>query len=369
MKKRFVLVLALVLMVASVAFAADVKFSGWGKFGYNFYFAQDHMGEADAYKRTSKGAEGRVKFTLGDADGLWLLTVKEDNYAGKKSFSADYGIGMQAYVSLSKALKKFSNVDTGDFSFGYGIGDSTSNDVLSVYQNYTGNDYDDTYAGNGGQMMYIDGAYGKLVQFKFAASPEKTSTASHTAFAASAIITPVDGIGFAVGYANNGSNDYISSNGVVYENLLDGMVNVDIAKLAGLDFKLSLSAMDTFMPKTDSYDAQNILLAQLAGGTDTISAYMEYVMYNDGSSTNHDLYIEADFNLVKNLSLDAYFQDPDLGADNFMFDIGGDVGYTMGSVKYNLNMQYNNKYNSKYKNNNGDSVGCFSLTPSVKVSF
>jgi len=398
MKKRFVLVLALILMVSATLFAADekkapaVKFSGWGKFGYKFTFADDNGSAAEW-----KSPEGRLNFHITDGEGMWDLTFKN-----LTKFSGDYGITVGAYVSLSKAMKQYMDIDTKDFSFGYGIGASTSNDVLSVYSDASGNDYDDVYASNGGQVMYFDGAYAKIAKFKLAFSPvyttasasgDKTSSAT---IGASATFAPVEGVGVGVGYVNKGGFDYMDgltykSTGAsfkfVYDNLLNATVNVDIAKLADLKFKLALSANEIFGNKgqevfyaagkatgatADNDDNYNFASCELAGGVDACDAFAEFGMLSsnkDDFDNVYYLYVQANLNMVKNLPIDIYFENPNMAADDFTCKVGADIGYKMGSAAYNLNAEYQNKYYSGLTNSDGDKVGSFAITPSVKISF
>jgi hypothetical protein len=72
MKKKFVLVLALVLLVATTAaFAGDVNFSGRARAGYVFKFTDSGTAITAKYP-----TEAKINFVVADADGLWTITYK-----------------------------------------------------------------------------------------------------------------------------------------------------------------------------------------------------------------------------------------------------------------------------------------------------
>ena len=67
MKKAIVLGAAM-LLAGAAAFAADVKFSGRIRVGYNFQF-----GDTDQ-TTLKKNPEGRMNLTIADSDSLWTIT-------------------------------------------------------------------------------------------------------------------------------------------------------------------------------------------------------------------------------------------------------------------------------------------------------
>mgnify|MGYP001396224958 CR=1 FL=1 len=359
MKKKFVLVLALVLLVASTAFAGDVKFSGRVRQGYVFRFYTN----GDAAKITSKRVkEGKLTFKVEDADGLWSLNFGDLN----GTLDSNDKLAANASISLSKAMEK-AGVDMKDWSIALGIGNTGADTGLRAYNDVNGNGYD-KFKNNGTYSADVTVGYGKMVSVKVSADPvtvKNDTTENKRSFAVTALVTPVDGVKVAAGYGYNFVGGATTTAApVTAKNAIYGAVTVDIAKLASMkDFNLKVSAWDQYAFKdtstTPETEAKNWMQANIALGTAKVSGYVEYSIFNKVQNLN----VTANFNVVKNMGLDAYF---DLGtmndADEMTWDIGGDVSYTFGGVVYSLNAEYDHAKKGSDKHS-------FALTPAVAISF
>ncbi|MFA6891145.1 MAG: hypothetical protein WCQ66_03570, partial [Sphaerochaetaceae bacterium] len=169
MKKKFVLVLALVLMVATAAaFAGSVNFSGRVRAGYVFTFGSTNT-------ITPKyNPEGKINFVVADSDGLWTITYKSvgDTFGSNEKFGANIT------ADVTKALAK-NGIAVGDLSLKYSIGSNWSSG-LTAYSDPNGNGYDvmdlaSTYASS------VTVGYGDLVTMKAIVDPTISKTYSVTA--------------------------------------------------------------------------------------------------------------------------------------------------------------------------------------------
>jgi hypothetical protein len=341
MKKKFVLVLALVLIVATtVAFAGDIKFSGRVRQGYTFTF-QNVNGTASTSVAQKRPKEGKLAIKVSDADGLWTLSFAD--VPGK--LDSDDTFAASASVDLSKALAA-TGVDLGDVSVAYTIGNNTADTVLNTYADGSSKHYQRINT-NGKMVSTVTVGYGSLVSVKLAADP----TTTNKTFAASSIITPVDGVKFSVAYGNNVK----IQNDVAAKNAIGGDANIDMAKLAGLGFKCAVSGGASY-----GIDEKNLVaFAQVSGGVDAVDGFVEYAYTVQKAN-----YVKAqvNFNMVDGLGIDAYAELPDLAkiSDNAL-TVGGDVSYTLGGVSYSLNVE--NGYTATTKTN------VFTITPAVAISF
>jgi hypothetical protein len=341
MKKKFVLVLALVLIVATtVAFAGDIKFSGRVRQGYTFTF-KNVNGTASTSVAPQKTKEGKLAIKVSDADGLWTLS-----FGNVGPLDSDDKLAASASVDLSKALAA-TGVDLGDVSVAYTIGNNTADTVLNTYADGTSKHYQRIKT-NGTMVSTVTVGYGSLVSVKLAADP---TTATKT-FAASSIITPVDGVKFSVAYGNNVK---IQNGTVAAKNAIGGDANIDMAKLAGLGFKCAVSGGASY-----GIDEKNLVaFAQVSGGVDAVDGFVEYAYTVQKAN-----YVKAqvNFNMVDGLGIDAYAELPDLAKiSDKALTVGGDVSYTLGGVSYSLNVE--NGYTATTKTN------VFTITPAVAISF
>ncbi|MFA6775783.1 MAG: hypothetical protein WCR76_05900 [Sphaerochaetaceae bacterium] len=316
MKKKFVLVLALVLMVATAAaFAGSVNFSGRVRAGYVFTFGSTNT-------ITPKyNPEGKINFVVADSDGLWTITYKSvgDTFGSNEKFGANIT------ADVTKALAK-NGIAVGDLSLKYSIGSNWSSG-LTAYSDPNGNGYDvmdlaSTYASS------VTVGYGDLVTMKAIVDPTISKTYSVTA-----LFDLADyGVKASIGYGNNVKDDCDAATIVTADGAFIASATVDIAKLANLDFKLSASAFEEYAVA----DEKNYMQANVMGGTDKVNGWVEYRQWDQTKLLN----VKAVFNMIENGGFDAYGNITKLSDAGNNWNVGADLYYTLGGITYNLNGQY-----------------------------
>lgn len=343
MNKKFVATLALVLLVV-VSLAAAPTFSGRFRQGYTFTFAEG----ADPAITEWKSEEAKLIIKFADDNGLWTIDLKTTG-----PLNSNDKWGANASINLGKLLGA-AGVDLGDFGMTASIGANTKMTALSAYNDVTGNEYY-KLKNNGKASAQLAMNYGKLVKFNVAGDP----TNAGRSVVVSALTEPVEGVSVSVAYARNawiGDNfdsDYTA------KNMIGGAVNVDVAKLAGLDFKLGVSAYDNYALKENSV-SYNSLAANVNGGVEKVDGFVEFLMNNvisDSSTSNYAMNTQVNLNLVKNLGLDVYFNIANLEKTGDTFSVGGDVSYKLSGVEFAMNMEYAKASKS------------FAVTPKVIIVF
>lgn len=361
MKKVLVSLLVLALAMSSV-FAA-VKFNGELVAGYNFNYDANGSGKWGYHVMGQDGDDSnttKLKLSFADDNGLWTVSTEGQMIADGR-ISGDFAVDM---------LKLF-DVDS-DLSVKLGLSVNDEQTVLRAYSNQSGNNFDRFRTPAGGLWTNVDISYAGLVEVLVAGAPKleantngdkpgQGGNADHLVgggdFAVSAKVTPVDGLAMSAGYVLYGKND----NGTGSKGIVGGAVNVDVSALAGLDFSLGASASY----KYGFANKQNVVAATVYGGVDVVDLAVEYA-YLSGSD-EHYLYAGANFNVVENMLLDAYFGANNLTKFADTFFVGGDIGYTLKNVTFALGVEYaattagNGAYNYDY---NG-----LSIVPKVSVSF
>ena len=366
MKKAIVLGAAM-LLAGAAAFAADVKFSGRIRVGYNFQF-----GDTDQ-TTLKKNPEGRMNLTIADSDSLWTITFDAANNAtGEKvgGFS-DHYYRAKATIALDKALKG-AGVDLGDVSLKAFGGYYDFYETKNAYNDnpYSDNDVDrmELNVGTQSAEASIVGAtvgYGKLVSVEAVSAPVSDSGVG-TAFAFTATSTPVDGVQVGAGYGHNVrlSKGWAK---LTYNDALSVSANADIAKLIKND-KFSLAAAGDFQfgfeDKDDNQKQYIQALGRVSGGVEKVDGYVEYGFAKldaDGADPLHYMRAQANLNLVKGLGLDVYYQDYDLTNEKKEddFEIGAEAVYTFGGVDYHLDVAY------KAKKDDDN----FVITPWIQIAF
>lgn len=365
MKKVLVSLLVLALAMSSV-FAA-VNFNGELVAGYNFNYDADGSGKWGYHVMGQDGDDSnttKLNLSFADENGLWKVTTEGQMIADGR-IPGDFAVDM---------LKLF-DVDS-DLSVKLGLSVNDEQTVLRAYSNQSGNNYDRFRTDAPGLWTNVDISYANLVEVLIAGAPslgsyengdnpgiadKSKNNADHLVgggdFAVSAKVTPVDGLAMSAGYVlkGNGQNN-TGTDGVV-----GGAVNVDVSALAGLDFSLGASASYKYGFETK----QNVVAATVYGGVDVVDLAVEYA-YLSGSD-EHYLYAGANFNVVENMLLDAYFGANNLTKFADTYFVGGDIGYTLKNVTFALGIEYaattvgNGAYNYDY---NG-----LSIVPKVSVSF
>ncbi|SMP46068.1 hypothetical protein SAMN06298221_103194 [Sphaerochaeta associata] len=353
MKKKFVLTLALVLMVAAAVVAAPLEVSGEFKTGYKFTFANGTtIANADLDAKQSNLAS--IAFT-GD---FWKVTLSTQ----APTFGGDGPNAATAAIYLDKALAA-QGVDMGDLTVTLGLGDKGNLSAKDVYS-------DSNDAVNELAMLGVKNTadvtvgYGSLVSVYFGASIMDTV---NKPMVISATTTPVEGIKAGFGYTNYakigdikvaGSDvgDKISSKGGI-----TGSVLVDVAKLADLDFGLTVSAIDVYYFEYDAITgvgdvatnkAINNLYAEVKASFGDVAAWAEY----QNLDKTNNLIAKVSYAGIENVGLSAKLALSDLtGTIGTVVTLAGD--YSMGGVKYAVSAAYDVKAES------------LAITPTVGIKF
>lgn len=330
MKKKFVLTLALVLMVAATLVAATpLEVSGTFEAGYEFQFGNGAA--APAFADDSK-AELVAEFT-GD---FWKVSLGTATYAAGE----DDKVTAEAEIYLDKALAE-EGVDMGDVSLTLHVGTGVSDEAPSVLADpmewATGVE---TAAAD--QVFGLSIGYAELVDVYFAMFPDKDF-----AMVVGATVSPLEGVDVAVGFANKATNQ------------LGASVAADIAALADLDFDLSVSAGYVIADLANITHEVNFDVAAEYAGVGLYAAYQLDAgkKHNIGAGLSYATTVEG-FGLSAGVDLEVL--DVTKFADNYEVTLSAGADYTLGGAKYALDLEYTlDKGNTQP----------FSLTPSVSISF
>lgn len=331
MKKKFVLTLALALIVAASLVAAPVTLAGSFKAGYKMVFD-------DGLTTSATGDELSIDALSLSAD-FWSLSFSDI------AFDADNAAKLSIY--LDKALAE-QGVDMGDISLTYQIGNMGDLTPSYVYADSVG-DIDDYYKLKMAGAAYSSAltvGYGSMLSVYVGA--DLATTAATMPVVGSVKVMPVDGVSATVAYTNVASiYDFVADARVTSaKGAFAASACVDVAKLAGLDFGLKASAYDVYY-----MDAEvNNLFAEVSASYDMVSAWVEYRLL-DGDS---DITAKAKVALLDNVSV--YAKGASL-LNDATYTVGGSANYVMGGVTYNCDVDFN------------ITDVALTVTPTVKVSF
>lgn len=350
MKKKFVLTLALVLMVAVGLSAAPFEVDGTFKTGYEFNFGDDNT--VDAVNRTVEAEVDTVVNVTGD---FWKVSF------GGGAMLFDDDMAASADIYIDKALASMG-VDMGDLTLTFTIGNKSDRGDLRAYKDSRDDlgDYklkmDSGFAATSAMSMTV--GYGSLVSVMVGADPvsfaDETFVGgldSNNAFIISAMTTPVDGISAAVAYTNVSETGNTGMN-ESDEGAFSASVDVNIATLAGLNFGLGFSAYEFYMIETE----KNNLYLELNGGFGSFSGYTEYRIRGDVQ----DMILEVKYALSEVLGVGAKVELYDITEEvlaNMETKIGAGVEYMMGGVTYRAEIGY------------AIDAEIFQFTPTVKIAF
>ncbi len=341
MKK--ILTIALVAVLAATSVFAGVNFSGRFRQGYKFTFAEGQ----DFASASWKTEEAKFAIKASDDNGVWSVSLKNVGVLDSNDKWA-----ANASVSLTKILAA-AGVDTGDFSLALSLGNNSKMTGLSAYNDVTGNEYY-KLKNNGSESFQLAAAYGKLVKFNIAADPTNKG-GNKPSTVVSLSTEPVNGLSVAAAYAYRGYfNEAASGAAVTADHMIGASVKVDVAKLAGLDFKLNVSAYDN-VALGDS--KVNSFAAAVEGGVDVVDGFVEFAMKNAESANVYALNTQVNFNIVDGLGLDAYFNIADLSKTGDTFSVGADASYKLSGVQFALNAEY------------ARASKAFSVTPKMIIVF
>ena len=382
MKKAIVLGAAM-LLAGAAAFAADVKFSGAFKAGYNFDFYQFHEDTAEGKKQQfgyytddSDNNEGEFDLNVADADGIWKLTFRQDD----GNLFGDFNFRTKAVIDVGKSLKS-AGIDMGDVSAKLTFGRYSGETLNNAFLDLEGNHWQRVKT-NGKYSIGLEAGYGNLVGVQFIADPTKnvegTSKGGDATYGFAVTSTPIDGVKVAVDFSRHGkSTQYGYDATAVAEDYAVGVSStVDINKFANVD-KLTLvgSGYYTFrrfgtFGTEEDVNKQNFGVA-LKVGYDKVDGWLEYNYAEDNIDADGngvgEQWMKALVNLgglvgVKGLGLDAYYMQRSF--DDTWFSVGADVSYKLAGVTYGLKAEFTDKDLSKT-----ESTTTFRVRPSVLIEF
>jgi hypothetical protein len=331
MKKKFVLTLALVLMVAATLVAAPVTLTGSFKAGYVMEF--DGGLTTTPYDITASSDLEMSVDALSLSADFWSLDFGDINFD-------DDNIGATISIYLDKALAE-QGVDMGDISLTFEVGNQTTLSTSYVYADDYG------YVGDNVELEMAGAVYSSALtigygsMFSVYAGADLATTAATMPVVLGVKVMPVDGISATAAYTN------IDSNSV--DGAFAASACVDIATLAGLDFGLMASAYDIYY--LDNED--NNLFAELSASYDMVSAWVEYQLLDTTSNLN----AQIDYSVLDFASVYALVELADLSNIAATYTVGGSVFYTMGGVTYNCDADFD------------ITNTVLTVTPTVAVSF
>jgi hypothetical protein len=321
MKKKFVLTLALVLMVAVTLTAAPIELGGEFTASRTFTFDPTAVAVASSLELNGLSVSG----------DFWKISVS----SGAIAFDS-VANNASAEIYLDKALAE-QGIDMGDITLTLGVGDKGNSDLMHVY-------YDDPskiVAMTGIAMGTTDltVGYTDMVTAKAAVSFDTTNNP----VALSATFAPLDGVKAAAGFTNYAGPTETKGAMAV-------SASVDVAALAGIeDIGLSAYVYDGFyFDSSDNY----LDVAVQASYTDID---VTVAMNTNTATDKTGMFVEGSYGGIENVGLSAKLSLADLtGTIATTIEAGGN--YSMGGVKYALDAMY-------------VVDGAFSLTPSVTIGF
>jgi hypothetical protein len=334
MKKKFVLTLALVLMVAvTLTAATPLEVSGKFVAGYNFEFGNNA-------KATSFDDDSQVTVNAKFAGDFWNLELVAPYKAGKDDST---NVTAKANILLDKALAE-QGVDMGDVKLtlhvGTGVGAAAPTVSANVYDSAPWKKKDVGFAK--GTNFGLTIGYAELGTVYVSYDP-----VDGKAFVVGAKLAPVDGVTAALGFTNDLSG----------KNAFGVSAAADIAALADLDFDLKTTV--EYVVALDP--AKHHLLADVAGSYEGIGLWVafqsDFEKYALAAHAGYETEIEG-FALSAGATLAS--KDVSEFGDNFTVALEAGAGYKMGGVSYALDLGYTiDKGNTKP----------FTLSPSVTISF
>lgn len=328
MKKKFVLTLALVLMVAGTLVAATpIEVSGSFKAGYEFSFNPNGVSAIE------NGNEGELVTLLDFTGDFWKVSL---NAGTAVEYHDEQAVAATAEIYLDKALAE-QGIDMGDLAVTLHVGDDVSGSAYTVLA-----DPNDWAAGLG-MSSAVDNfgvtvKYSDMVEIYASADP----TLSTIPMVVAAKLMPVDGIKAAVGFTND-------ANGVIVS------AAADIAALAGLeDIALSASVEDIYLLDAETNELNADVKAEVSGVGLWAAYQMTAAKVNKlAAKASYETTVE-DFDL--SASFKAEMLDLSDISNTTTYTIAAGAGYAMGGVDYALDAEY-------------VIDGAFTLTPSVSISF
>ena len=347
MKKVLVSLLVLALATAS-AFAA-VDFTGKVVAGYTFQLYDNEWNFATMGEDGIGSAPLKLNVKAADENGYWDVTFKG-------TLIADSRLGAAANVDLGKIIMGADS----DLSIKFGMYGNMRVTGYRAYTNKSGLNLDRVRIEQNGLWANLDVAYGDLVAVQIAGGPElkafgpgwdndeansvmgnSDGTFDGADLLVSAIVRPIDGLAVSAAYTLGGDDCNIlgANNG---NGIMNVAASVDLGKMLGTDWTFGIDVADKMAFGKDDAKFVNLFLASVYGGIDMVQLAAEYgVATQEGADTVQLLYVGADFNVVENLLLNAYFGSVNLADFGNSWYIGANLGYTVyDGVTFQVNVQY-----------------------------
>ena len=418
MKKVIVSLLVLALAMTSV-FAA-VNFSGELVTGYTFNYNDDN----DEWQNWMYGQDNldtnstQLKLGIADDNGVWSIGLEGVLFTDGSSSPAYSGtIDPDPDTpddEIDFSLSSTQNRVAGDITLDLAkliMGDTDwtaqlqllANDrvtALRAYSNQSGLNYDRVRTKEPGLWANAIVGYGDLLQVQVGGAPKLYSKNATNMVAGgqigdlivSAMTKPISGLAVSVDWALVGDkNDKIAK--VEDCGVFGAAAEVNLGEMLGLSFDLGVGMADKYYygDQATAYSGvsgtaamsgkQNVLAAQVYGGIDLVSAYVEYVnWYSDKADKAVSMiHAGADLNVIDNMVLNVYFgmfdlsDELDLNKGDGSYFVGGNIGYELSGITFQVNLQY---ADGGYAPSVGGDVAQgavkadgFSITPMVKVAF
>ncbi|MBI9096751.1 MAG: hypothetical protein JEY71_17980 [Sphaerochaeta sp.] len=337
MKKKFVLTLALVLMVVvGLSAATPLEVSGTFKTGYAFKFAA-----TNAFTQIEDGNEAEVATLVNFTGDFWKVSLATVGVV----YDTDAAVAAKAELYLDKALAA-EGVDMGDIALtlhvGNGIGGGAPT-LLADLNDFRDGDGSVLEMKTTGDNFGITLGYGDMVKVYFSTDP----TLKALPMVIGATFNPIDGVSAAVGF----TNDYTaaSNNGLVVS------AKADVAKLAGLDFALVATGEMIY----DLVSSDTVITAD---ATTTIEGIGLWAAYFKNAANVNALAVKASYEtVIDKFTVGASFkaQMDDLSdiAGTDEYTIAANAKYAMGGATYCAEAKYE------------VAAAAFTLTPSVTIKF
>lgn len=359
--KKLLTILAVALLASTTVFAA-VNFSGSSTVGYQFNYGNT----PDKWSQLFYGDDGddtnpnTLNLTLSDENGVWSVGFR----AGLNDLKGNKDEGTHEKDTQGATLGDTGSMGgnvTIDFAKLFGLSDWTlkggmiGNDrytTLRAYSNQSGNNFDRIRTNGNSYVAWAGVGYGGFVEAQVAVDPglnggNDDNITTKSDILASALVTPINGIKVSVDYAWKGDDA---------DGLFGAAADFNLGKLLDLDFNVGVSVADKYGigPKT------NDLAVTVYGGVDAVEVAVEYAYT---AAKAHYLYAGANFNVVENMLLGAYFGANDVTDFANEFFVGGNVGYVISGMTFNLGLEYSagDSYNYDLKGLN--------IVPSVSFAW
>ena len=404
MKK--VLVSLLVLALAMTSVFAAVNFSGDFVTGYTFAYDTD----AEKWSNYMFGQDNvntnSTKLNLGIADdnGIWSIGLEGELMVDGSAQDTPQN---RVMGDITLDLAKLIMGDT-DWTAQLQMLANDRVTALRAYSNQSGLSYDRVRTNEPGLWANAIVGYGYLLQIQIGGAPKLVGGANKLSderdgdLIISAMTKPISGLAVSVDWALVGDkNSTVEDAGV-----FGAAAEVNLGEMLGLSFDLGVGVADKYyygdaatvytdfmmaslVPGWDGLDdaakagyttvgKQNILAAQIYGGIDLVSAYVEYVNWymDNADKAVSALHFGVDLNVVESLILNVYGGMFDLSEEilpEMAYYFGGNIGYELSGITFQVNVQYaENGYASSVGGDvaqGGVKAEGFSISPMLKLSF